>query len=98
MCIRDRFDAVDDGLILFTENNITVLTHNLHNQLFSAQIPHLIQMFQFKLNNPFQPGLADTHNPCAPDMLAQQHAEIRGSHRAGLILIRKINQRQACAG
>ena len=48
---------VDDGAVLLAENDVAVLSHDLHDQLFPAkEIPHLIQVFQLKFDDALQPG------------------------------------------
>ena len=42
------FDTVNDTVILITENNVAVFAHNLYDQPLMAQIPKLIQVFNFK--------------------------------------------------
>ena len=38
-------DAVQDYPFLITEDDIAVLTHDLHNQSLVTEIPHLVQVF-----------------------------------------------------
>ena len=47
-------DTVKDHAILPAENQITVFSHQLHNQKLTAQVSHFIQMFNLKAENPFQ--------------------------------------------
>ena len=39
------FDAVNDRIIFFTENNITVFTHQFDVELLGTQIPHFVEVF-----------------------------------------------------
>ncbi len=84
-------DAVDNFKILITKNDIAVFSHDFYNQLFVAEIPKLIEMFDFKMDDAFHARLADLSYPAVCDMLSQQHAEIGRSHRAWLILLCQVN-------
>ena len=58
------FDAVNDRIIFFTENNITVFSHNLNYKIAVHQISKFISVFKFYKNNAFQFMLIDTADPC----------------------------------
>lgn len=55
-------DTVDDGIVVITEDQVTVFAHQLHDQCLVTQIAHLIQMFNVNMHNTFQPRLRDVHN------------------------------------
>ena len=55
-------DTVDDGIVVITEDQVTVFAHQLHDQCLVTQIAHLIQMFNVNMHNTFQPRLGDVHN------------------------------------
>ena len=48
------------------------------------------------MDNPLKFRLADIHDPSAPDMFPQEHAEIWRSHGSVFICIRQINERKRC--
>ena len=51
------FDTVDNLVIRCAENNIAVFSHQLHNQIFTAEIAEFIEMFYFKTYDSFQSRL-----------------------------------------
>ena len=63
-------DAVNDRAVFLTENDIAVLSHDLYDQLFSAQVAHFVQMLQLKFQDTLQPRLGDGKDPGASDMLS----------------------------
>ena len=95
---RNMLDTIQDHSLIITENNITVLAHQLHDKNLLTGIPQLIQMLQLKHHHTLHPRLPDIRNPRTSNMLTQQHTEIRRSHRTGLILGSKINQRKRSTG
>ena len=95
---RNMLDTIQDHPLIITENNITVLAHQLHDKNLLTGIPQLIQMLQLKHHHTLHPRLPDIRNPRTSNMLTQQHTEIRRSHRTGLILRSKINQRKRSTG
>ena len=88
-------NAVDDHSLAGTENNIAVLSHQLHNQPFPAEISHLVQMLDFKLHRPLQTWLGDGNNFSVSNVLSQQHTEIRRSQRAVFVFVCQVSQRKA---
>ena len=86
-------DAVDDDSIGITENNITVLAHQLNNQCFGAQIAHLIEMLNLKVDDTLHMRLVNTCNTSVCDMLAQHHTEIRCGHGAWLVCPGQVYKR-----
>ena len=52
------------------KDDITVFSHKLHCKCLPAQIPHLIQMFNFKLYYPFQSRLFNCNNSTVLQMFA----------------------------
>ena len=56
------FDTVDNLVIRCAENNIAVFSHQLHNQIFTAEIAEFIEMFYFKTYDSFQSRLADRYD------------------------------------
>ena len=95
---RNMLDTIQDRPLIITENNITVLAHQLHDKNLLTGISQLIQMLQLKHHHTLHPRLPDIRNPRTSNMLTQQHTEIRRSHRTGLILGSKINQRKRSTG
>ena len=87
-------DAVQDHAVLPAENQVAVLAHQLHDQGFPAEIPHLVQMFDMEMKNALQRGLGHSHDASAPQMLAEQHTETRRGHGRGFIFICQVGQRQ----
>ena len=66
---RNMLNTIQDHIFIITENNITMLTHKLHDKHLLTRIPQLIQMLQFKLHHTLQPRLLNIRNPCTSDML-----------------------------
>ena len=91
------FDAVQDKPVLPAEYDVAVFAHKLHYQPFFTQIPHLIQVFDLKFNDPLQSRLGDFQDPSGSDMLSQKHAEVGGSQGAWLVFLCKIDQGKARA-
>ena len=87
----DVLDAVDDGLIFIAENNIAVFSHQFQNQILAPQISHIVIVLDLKVDNPLQPGLPDPQDLSVSHMLAQQHTEIGGGERPGLVGFCDIN-------
>ena len=94
----NMLDAVDDPVVFIAENDVAVLSHDLHDELFAAKIPQLIHMLHGKADDPFQPGLGNLHDPAVLQMLAQEHAEIRSRSGTGLVFPGQIDERQRSAG
>ena len=92
----DMFDTVEDRAVRAAENDIAVFSHQFDDKQLAAEVTHLVQMFDLKMNTAFQTRLADGHDASASDVLAKQHAEIRGSHGSLLVGIRQICQRKTC--
>ena len=44
-------DAVDDHIIVVTEDQVTVLAHQLHDQRLVTQIPHFVEMFDIDMHD-----------------------------------------------
>ncbi len=88
------FDTVQDHAVFIAEDDVAVFSHDLYNQCFMPQIPHLVQMLHIYMNNAFQSRLGDGGNAPVLQMLSQQHAEARGRHGAGLVLPGEIYQGQ----
>ena len=44
-------DAVDDHIIVVTEDQVTVLAHQLHDQRLVTQIPHLVEMLDIDMHD-----------------------------------------------
>ena len=55
-------------------------------------------MLQLNADYPLKSRLGNGYDPCASDMLAQQHTEIGRSQGTGLVVFRQINQRKGRAG
>ena len=85
------FDTVNDRSVLITENDIAVFPHDLHDQLFFTEISKLVEMFDFKMDDPFQFWLPDFRNAPVVDMFAKQHTEIRGSHWTWFVSLCQID-------
>ena len=70
-------DAVDDHIIVVTEDQVTVLAHQLHDQTLSAGIPQLIKMLQLKFHHALHSRLLHIKDTGASDVLSEKHAEVR---------------------
>ena len=92
------FDAVDDRAVAVTEDDIAVLPHDFHNQGLPAQIPHLVQMLDIDMDDALQPRLGYADDAAVLQMLAQEHAEARRRHGAGLACARQVEQGQGSLG
>ena len=44
----NMFDTVKDRIVLLTEDQVAVFSHDLHNQLLAADIAEFIQMLELK--------------------------------------------------
>ena len=44
-------DAVDDSIVIVTEDQVTVLSHQLHDQRLVTQIPHLVEMLDIDMHD-----------------------------------------------
>ena len=91
-------DTVHNGMRLVGQYDIAVFAHKLNDEMFPAEIPHLVQMFQTNINDPFQAGLSDAEDFSVSCVLSKQHTEIRRGHGIGLIGSCKINEGKAGAG
>ena len=63
-------DTVDDLILIGTEDNVAVFSHDFHNQIFPAQIPHVIQMLNLETKDTFHGRLGDRYNSASADMLS----------------------------
>ena len=88
------FDTVKDRIVLLTEDQVAVFSHDLHNQLLAADIAEFVQMLELKNKNTLESRLGNGENAGAADVFAEQHTEIRCGHRAGLIVVRQVDQRK----
>ena len=88
------FDTVKDRIVLLTEDQVAVFSHDLHNQLLAADIAEFIQMLELKNKNTLESRLGNGENAGAADVFAEQHTEIWCGHRAGLIVVRQVDQRK----
>ena len=70
-------DAVYNHILVIEENNIAVLSHDLHGKYMCAQIAHLIAMFKPETQDSLQSGLFNGKNTGVLQMLAQQHTKGR---------------------
>ena len=61
-CGRYPLDTVDDGIVIVTEDQVTVFAHQLHDQRLVAQIPHFIQMLNIDMHDTLQPRLGNVHD------------------------------------
>ena len=92
---RYVFDTVQNLIVFIAEDNIAVFSHNLHNQIFCAEIAQFVQVFYSKTNDSFHSRLGDGDDPPAANMLSQQHTEIRRSQRAVFVFVCQVSQRKA---
>ena len=90
----NMFDTVKDRIVLLTEDQVAVFSHDLHNQLLAADIAEFVQMLELKNKNTLESRLGNGENAGAADAFAEQHTEIRCGHRAGLIVVRQVDQRK----
>ncbi len=94
----NMLDAVYDFVFIIAENNVAVLSHNFHNELFAAKISQIVQMFNFKIDNAFHMRLRNADDFSICNVLAKQHAEIRRRQGTGLVGFCQINQRKGSVG
>ena len=66
----DMLDAVQDHVVFIAEDDIAVLSHELHDQIFPPQIPHFIQMLDLKPHDPLKARLGHGKDPPVGDVLA----------------------------
>ena len=64
------FDTVKDRIVLLTEDQVAVFSHDLHNQIFGTQITEFIQMFNSKTDDPLHTRLFNRDDLATPDMLS----------------------------
>lgn len=81
-------DAVYDHTRIIAKNDIAVFAHQFKDQLFTAEIPHFVEVFDFKVNDTFQTWLPDFCQLSVADMLAQKHAKVRCGKRRRLVRLR----------
>ena len=68
-------DAVDDLFVFVKKDQIAVFSHQLYDERVTAQVSHLIEMFDFKTKDPLQTRLCDRDDPAVLQVLAQKHTE-----------------------
>ena len=90
----DVFDAVDDLSVRCAEDDIAVFPHDLDDQFFTAQIAQFVQMFDRKMDDPFQFRLPDIDDPSAADVFAKEHAEVRRGHGRRFVCVCQIDKRK----
>ena len=64
-------DAVDDFIMVITEDQVAVLPHDLYDQVLFTKISQLIQVFDFKIQDPLQTWLGQACDPAVSDMLSK---------------------------
>jgi len=64
-------DTVNDLSVLWTKDNIAVLSHDLYDQFLPAEITQFVQMLNLKVNDPFQSRLINVDDSATTDMLSQ---------------------------
>ena len=85
ICAGDVLDAVDDLAALRAEDDVAVLSHDLHDEFLAAQIAHFIQMLNGKVDDTLELRLTNINDTSASDMFPQKHAKVRRCHRGGFI-------------
>ena len=88
------FDAVNDLSVRCAEDDVAVFSHDLDDQFFAAQIAQFVQMFDRKMDDPFQFRLPDIDDPSAADVFAQKHAEVRRGHGRGFVCVCQVDKRK----
>ena len=63
-------DAVNDRAVGAAENNVTVFSHQFHDQCFLAQITHFIEVLDIKTNDTFHVRLVNFYDPPVCNVLA----------------------------
>ena len=63
-------------IIIITEDNVAVLSHQFHNENLMAYITKFVQVLQLKFYNTLQTRLAYRSDPGASDVLAEKHAKL----------------------
>ena len=61
-----------------------MFSHDLDDQFFAAQIAQFVQMFDRKMDDPFQFRLPDIDDPSAADVFAQSMQKFGAVMGAGL--------------
>ena len=85
-------DAVNDLPVFCTEDDIAVLSHDLHDQELLAKVSKFVQMLDGKPDDPLQLGLADIDDPAVSNMLSQEHAEVGCGHGRRFVRVSQIDQ------
>ena len=62
------FDTVKDRIVLLTEDQVAVFSHDLHNQLLAADIAEFVQMLELKNKNTLESRLGNGENAGAADV------------------------------
>ena len=89
---RNAANAVDDCSFSVCEDDVAVLSHQLHDEVMFRKIPHLVEVFRADMNNTLQTRLRYRKDASVPHVLAQQHAEIRCCGRRGFLLAGEVHQ------
>lgn len=95
--LGNMLDGIQNDIIV-EKNDVAVLPHQLDNKNVAAEIPHFIQVFNFKTKNPLQTRLGDGDNFSVLQVFAKKHAEGRRGIRCGLVLAGQVDQRKRCIG
>ena len=75
------FDTVKDRIVLLTEDQVAVFSHDLHNQLLAADIAEFIQMLELKNKNTLESRLGNGENAGAADVFAEVDQRKRSTCR-----------------
>ena len=95
--LGNMLDGIQNDIII-EKNDVAVLPHQLDDKNVAAEIPHFIQVFNFKTKNPLQTRLGDGDNFSVLQVFAKKHAEGRCGIRRGLVLTGQVDQRKRCIG
>ena len=90
-------DTVDNHALTVTENDIAVLSHQFYNESFGAQIPQLIKVLNFKMDNTLHMGLINFGKAPVGNVFPQYHAEIWCRQGAGFIIVCQVQKGQGGA-
>ena len=71
-----------------------LFSHDLYDQEFPAQIPHLVQMLDGKADDTLQFRLRDIRDPPVSNMLPEKHAEVWRRHGRGFVYVSQVYQRE----
>ena len=82
----NMFDTVKDRIVLLTEDQVAVFSHDLHNQLLAADIAEFVQMLELKNKNTLESRLGNGENAALPMCLRSSIQKFGAVIGPGLLL------------